>query len=101
MDSKNIPECPRCGRHSIVQESDSRWTCLNCNFSKDLSHDRHHRTEDSDSGNLLTAIVFTGLLVAITVEAAFGTPVNSDNNSLEPWTTPTSTNALTFIAPGR
>ncbi|MEC5030349.1 MAG: hypothetical protein SAL07_10580 [Oscillatoria sp. PMC 1051.18] len=33
----SVVECPRCGRHTIVQESATQWTCLNCSFSKDLS----------------------------------------------------------------
>ncbi|WP_017659867.1 hypothetical protein [Baaleninema simplex] len=98
MESKSIPECPRCGRHTIVQQSESRWTCLNCNFSKDLSRDR---VEESESGGLLTAIVLTGVLVAVTIEVAYGTPVQKDNNPIEPWTTPALTSAPTAIAPSR
>lgn len=31
------PECPQCGRHTIVQQGEYRWVCLNCSFTKDLS----------------------------------------------------------------
>lgn len=30
-------ECPRCGKHTIVSYRDGVYTCLNCNFEKDLS----------------------------------------------------------------
>lgn len=35
----HIPQCPRCGRSSMVQHGDNQWTCLGCNFSRDLSKD--------------------------------------------------------------
>lgn len=33
----SVVECPHCGKYTIVQESATQWTCLNCSFSKDLS----------------------------------------------------------------
>jgi hypothetical protein len=29
-------ECPKCGKHSIVERSPNRFDCLNCNFYKAL-----------------------------------------------------------------
>lgn len=29
-------ECPKCGKHSIVERSPNRFDCLNCNFHKAL-----------------------------------------------------------------
>lgn len=72
---KTAPECPRCGRHSIVQESETRWTCLNCNFSKNLSYhnSRHEKSSDSDddNGGWFSIFVLAGMLVVVMVEVAY------------------------------
>lgn len=30
-------ECPNCGKHSLVAQSRDKYSCLNCNFRRDLS----------------------------------------------------------------
>lgn len=37
MVEDRVPECPRCGKHTIVQLRADRWRCLNCNFSKNFA----------------------------------------------------------------
>ncbi|MBO9999462.1 MAG: hypothetical protein J7641_10730 [Cyanobacteria bacterium SID2] len=88
MNMARAPECPRCGRHTIVQQSESRWTCLNCNFSKDLSKPR---SEESESSGFFTAVLLAGVLVAVMVEVAQGAPVSDRSVSIDPWTTPALT----------
>ncbi|MGC1306486.1 MAG: hypothetical protein WA885_04595 [Phormidesmis sp.] len=29
-------ECPRCGHHSIVAQGESKYSCLNCNWQRDV-----------------------------------------------------------------
>ena len=49
-------ECPKCGKHSIVQHKSDVYCCLNCGFRRDLSH-----------GNLegLGLVATTGLAVLV------------------------------------
>lgn len=76
---KSAPECPRCGRHSIVQESETRWTCLNCNFSKNLSHhssrqgSRHEKFSDSEDENngWFSIFILAGMLLIVMVEVVY------------------------------
>lgn len=30
-------ECPNCGKHSVVQHSDTGYRCLACDFERDLT----------------------------------------------------------------
>ncbi len=32
-----IADCPRCGKHDLVETDNNKWICLNCDFSKNLS----------------------------------------------------------------
>ncbi|PPT11252.1 hypothetical protein CKA32_002088 [Geitlerinema sp. FC II] len=40
MFDRTALECPKCGRHTIVRSSETQWSCINCDFSRDLQHDR-------------------------------------------------------------
>jgi hypothetical protein len=31
-------ECPKCGKHTIIQRSNDLFQCLNCDFVRDLSY---------------------------------------------------------------
>lgn len=87
MAMKTTPECPRCGRHTIVQQSETRWTCLNCNFSKDLSYRRHAESKDefdseSQSASWLTTLLLTSVMLVVMMEVAYGAVArHSDLNS--------------------
>ncbi len=35
--STNHLSCPRCGHHSIVARGESKYSCLNCNWYRDVS----------------------------------------------------------------
>ncbi|USR92367.1 hypothetical protein NEA10_06490 [Phormidium yuhuli AB48] len=70
---KSAPECPRCGKYSIVQQSDTRWTCLNCGFSKNLSH--HHSNdsdEESQDGGWFSIFILVGILLIVMVQVVEG-----------------------------
>lgn len=41
-------ECPKCQKHTIVQESEKVYSCINCSFRRDLTESR------SDSYILIT-----------------------------------------------
>ncbi|WP_206043919.1 hypothetical protein [Geitlerinema sp. P-1104] len=72
---KSAPECPRCGKHSIVQQSDSRWTCLNCGFSKSLSHHRNHdhdSDEEDQNGGWFGIVILAGILLVVMVQVVDG-----------------------------
>ncbi|MCC5899046.1 MAG: hypothetical protein JJU32_14180 [Phormidium sp. BM_Day4_Bin.17] len=72
---KSAPECPRCGKYSIVKQTDSRWTCLNCGFSKNLSHRHSQHNHDSDAdhedGGWFGIFVLAGILLVVMVEVAY------------------------------
>ncbi|MGC9505014.1 hypothetical protein [Baaleninema sp.] len=40
MFDRETIECPKCGRYTIVRQSETEWSCLNCNFSRDLKHNQ-------------------------------------------------------------
>ena len=54
-------ECPRCGKHTVVQRTENAYCCLNCNFHRDLSRSG----EESTVGLFITALITVLLLVAI------------------------------------
>lgn len=35
-ETKDALECPKCGKKVLVQESKTKYSCLWCNFSRDL-----------------------------------------------------------------
>ena len=53
-------ECPKCHKHTVVQQSKSLYSCINCDFRRDLSMPRL-----GDVGGAILAIVTTILLIAI------------------------------------
>jgi len=56
MFANNLPQCPRCKQHAIVQRSEHRWSCLNCNFSRDFSASQFNAL-DAIFGLILAVIV--------------------------------------------
>lgn len=32
-------ECPKCSKTTLVQHTNDKYVCLNCNFKRDISHD--------------------------------------------------------------
>lgn len=36
-ETKDSLECPKCGKKVLVQESKTKYSCLWCNFSRDLT----------------------------------------------------------------
>lgn len=54
-------ECPRCGKHSVVQQTENAYRCLNCNFHRDLSRPG----EESTLGLFVAALATVLVLVAI------------------------------------
>ncbi|WP_192925013.1 hypothetical protein [Sodalinema gerasimenkoae] len=72
---KSAPECPRCGKYSVVKQSDTRWTCLNCGFSRSLSHRRsnhnHESDEEHEDGGWFGIFVLAGILLVVMVEVAY------------------------------
>jgi ribosomal protein L37AE/L43A len=67
------PECPECGHYSMVQQGEKRWTCLKCNFSKDLPSTRENEslsdtepeTTSSPIGSLFMALLLAFLIAAV------------------------------------
>jgi|GEM_PF-2073306 len=31
-------ECPRCGKHTVVTQGETRYVCLSCNWRRDLNY---------------------------------------------------------------
>jgi ribosomal protein S27AE len=55
-------ECPKCGKHTIVQHHDGIYQCLNCDFNKDINHQ-----EPTGFGGELLAISMGILLVLLLI----------------------------------
>jgi len=55
-------ECPKCGRHTIVKNGEARWSCINCDFSRDLN------ANDAGPLNLLLLMAMTALAIALVAE---------------------------------
>lgn len=53
-------ECPKCHKHTIVQQSKDVYSCINCGFRRDLSMPRL-----GDVERAILAIASTILLIAI------------------------------------
>ncbi|MGJ3253852.1 MAG: hypothetical protein ACFE0J_22370 [Elainellaceae cyanobacterium] len=51
-------ECPRCGKHTIVIQGDSRYVCLNCSWRRDI-------TDDAGPLQVITTLVLVVLLLFI------------------------------------
>ncbi|MEL6224317.1 MAG: hypothetical protein AAFR31_16910 [Cyanobacteria bacterium J06627_8] len=52
-------ECPKCGRHTIVELSPNIYHCINCNFERDLTHEPDDRKE----GNSLPIVAIIGTIL--------------------------------------
>lgn len=62
----NLPnslECPQCGRHSIVRHGDNRWSCLSCNFTRDLD-----RPSQDDTLNWFVVLLALAIALGMLVE---------------------------------
>ncbi|MDY7021597.1 MAG: hypothetical protein SWJ54_09575 [Cyanobacteriota bacterium] len=42
-------ECPKCGKHTIVQRNPDVFQCLNCDFQRDLSRGQYKDKSRSSS----------------------------------------------------
>lgn len=55
-------QCPKCGKLSIVAQSDSSYRCLSCDFHRDFSKDKK---KDKKSGGLLAFLVTAATLLIL------------------------------------
>lgn len=44
-------ECPKCGRHTIVQRHQDVFLCLNCDFQRDFSRSTQFRDTKTSSSS--------------------------------------------------
>lgn len=61
-------ECPKCGKHSIVEASPNRYHCLNCDFQRHILDDAdlpNSSTSEASSGLVATCIVILLILLLI------------------------------------
>lgn len=58
-------ECPKCGKHTVVELSSSLYRCLNCSFERDFSKSEDRESGSKDSGLLLAVI--TGILLLLVI----------------------------------
>jgi hypothetical protein len=49
-------ECPKCGKHTVVRQSEHHYLCLNCDFQRDLSPPLAHFLEMSTDSSRLIAL---------------------------------------------
>lgn len=54
-------QCPKCGKLSIVAQSDSAYRCLSCDFRRDFSKDKKR----SKQSNPLLALLLAGVALLI------------------------------------
>jgi ribosomal protein L37AE/L43A len=53
-------ECPKCGKYTVVQQDDNVYSCINCDFTRDLNDEE----SDANVGSFLFS-VFTVLLLVL------------------------------------
>jgi len=61
-ETKDALECPNCGKRVLVQESKTKYSCLWCNFSRDLTE-----TEKSVDGTVPLFAVLTVLALLLLI----------------------------------
>lgn len=48
-------ECPKCGKRSVVSHQAGVYSCLNCDFERDLNFSTEGETEPDGIGKLIFA----------------------------------------------
>lgn len=66
--SRNSLECPKCGKHTVVEMSRHLYQCISCDFYRELpedpAKDKKSKEKDNGKSGLLLALI-TGLLILI------------------------------------
>lgn len=58
-------ECPKCGKHTVVELSPSLYRCLNCSFERDFSKSEERESESKGPGLVFAVITSILLLLVI------------------------------------
>lgn len=60
-----LVECPRCGKHTIVQIREGVYQCLHCDFKRDLSEAGRSGSADTSSNPIPVFIGVLGFLATL------------------------------------
>jgi ribosomal protein L37AE/L43A len=55
-------ECPKCGKHTVVELNQNIYHCINCNFERDLSESANGEAKPG-----LVVAVITGILMLLVI----------------------------------
>jgi transcription elongation factor Elf1 len=58
-------ECPKCGKHTIVQRKENLYCCINCDFKRDLDQSTQKSEADPFMSLLITLLTVVLLLALI------------------------------------
>jgi ribosomal protein L37AE/L43A len=57
-----IADCPKCGKRDLVEQTEQKWVCLGCGFSKDLSHPETESEAGSAIGGMWIFVLLGTLI---------------------------------------
>lgn len=72
-------ECPKCGKHTVVQRSETVFQCISCDFKRDLAKE-FKQNKNNDGGGSWLGVLLTFALIII----AFSLGTSSKFPNAEP-----------------
>lgn len=87
-------ECPKCGKHTVVQRSETVFQCISCDFKRDLAREsQQKKTDGGDDGSWLGVWLTLALIIITFSMGTSSTFVDSEpgrtlENSIFPQVVP-------------
>ena len=56
-------ECPKCGKHTVVQRSEAVFQCISCDFKRDLAKEFKHNKNNDNGGSWFGVLLTFALII--------------------------------------
>ncbi|MGC9526309.1 MAG: hypothetical protein ACP5D7_12300 [Limnospira sp.] len=73
-------ECPKCGKHTVVQRSEAVFQCISCDFKRDLAKELKQNKNNNEGGSWLGVLLTFALIIIAFSLGTSSTFPNSDSN---------------------
>jgi len=73
-------ECPKCGKHTVVQRSETVFQCISCDFKRDLTKEPKPDNSGEGGGSWLGVLLTFALIIVAFSLGTSSTFLNSEPN---------------------
>ncbi|MEB3887036.1 hypothetical protein [Lyngbya sp. CCY1209] len=73
-------ECPKCGKRTVVQRSETVFQCISCDFKRDLATEPKQNKNNNEGGSWLGVLLTFALIIIAFSLGTSSTFLNSEVN---------------------